>query len=113
MLGAVLREALLLAKLLEEVAVLAVVQHDVDVVRVVEVAVQFDDVWVVESPLNLKLSLHLAKKVELLQDVLEDDLERDWHPAELLHGLEDFTKLPAADGLDPHEVMYGPCLLLV
>lgn len=65
-LGLLLRKAALSSKFLIEVAVLAVVQNDIDVLGVVEIAVELNNVWVVQAPLDLELSLHLAKKVEFL-----------------------------------------------
>ena len=71
--GTILREALLTPKFLVEVSMFTVVENNVDVLGVVEVSMELDNVRVLESPLNLQFSLHLAKKVKLLQHVLEYD----------------------------------------
>ena len=87
---------------------LAVVQDNVDVLLIVEVAMQFDDIWMVESPLNFELSFHLAKEVKLLEHVLEDHLQRTRHTRASFRSLEYFAKLATADSLNPSEVIDSP-----
>ena len=79
---------------------LAVLKHDVDVLGIVEVAVQLHDVRVVQSPLNFEFALHLGEKVELFQHVLKDNFERYLETCVPLHCLENLAKLAASDGLD-------------
>lgn len=59
MAGSIFREAFLTSELLVEVSVLTVLEHNVDVLGVVEVSVKLNDIRVVKSPLNFQLSLHL------------------------------------------------------
>ena len=113
MAGTVLGEALLTAQLLIEVAMLAVLEHDVDVLRIVKVAVQADNIRVVKSPLDLKLTFHLAKEVKLLQHALEDDFQSAGHVSGSLDSLEYFAKLATADGLDAREVVHRPAFLFL
>ena len=70
----VLGETLLSPQLLVQIAVLAALKHNIDVLGVVEIPVQLHDVRVVESPLNFEFALHLGEKVEFLEHVLEDHL---------------------------------------
>ena len=76
---AILREALFSAQLLVKIAMLAVLQHHVNVLCVVEVAVKAYNIRMVQSPLNFKLSFHLAEEIKLLEHILENDLESAWH----------------------------------
>ena len=48
----VFTEALLPAQSLVQVAILGILQHDIDIVHVIEVPVQLDYVGMVQSPLN-------------------------------------------------------------
>ena len=73
--SSILREAFLLSQLLVEVTVLAVLQHHVYVLGIIEIAVKLNDIRVVESPLNFELSLHLAEEVELFEHMLEDNFK--------------------------------------
>jgi len=57
--SSVFREAFLASELLIKVSVLTVLEHNVDVLGIVEVSVKLNDIWVVKSPLNFQLSLHL------------------------------------------------------
>jgi len=57
--GSIFREAFLAPELLVEVSVLTVLEHNVDVLGIVEVSVKLNDIRVVKSPLNFQLSLHL------------------------------------------------------
>ena len=66
MAAAVLREALLAAQLLVQVAMLAVIEHNINILGVIEVPMQTDNVRVVQSPLNFEFTLHLRKEVKLL-----------------------------------------------
>ena len=57
-----------------------VVKDHVDILCIVEITVKCDNIWVVESPLNFELALHLTKEIKFLQHVLEDYLKSTWHP---------------------------------
>ena len=89
---------------------LAVLKHDVDVLGIVEVAMQLHDVRVVQSPLNFEFALHLGEKVELFQHVLKHNFKRHLQTCVTLHCLENFAKLAASNGLDTREVVYCPAL---
>ena len=60
----VFREALLSAQLLIKIAMFTVFEDDIDVFSVVEVAMKTHNVWMVKSPLDFKLSFHLAEEIE-------------------------------------------------
>ena len=90
---------------------LTVPQHHIDVLRVVEVAMQLDYIWMVESPLNFELTLHLAEEIKLLQDVLEYDFECTLYATSLLNCFEDLAEFTTANGLDPREIIHCPSLL--
>ena len=114
--GAVLAKTLLTPQLLIEVAMLAVFKHYVDVLSIIEVPMQTDNVWMIQSPLNFKLAFHLAEEIKLLEHVLENDFEGAWDAGRPLNGLEDLAELATADRLDAREVVHGPtvfplCLL--
>ena len=76
---AILREALFSAQLLVKIAMLTVLEHHVNVLRIVEVAVKAYNIRMVQSPLNFKLAFHLAEEIKLLEHILENDLEGAWH----------------------------------
>ncbi len=63
--GALFREALLPSELLVKIAMFAVLEYYIDILGVVKIPMQFNNIWMVKSPLNLKLSFHLGKEVEL------------------------------------------------
>ena len=92
---------------------LTVLQHHVYVFCVVEVAMQLDDVWVVESPLYFELSFHLTEEIKLFKHVLEDHFQCYGNTCVSLYGLKNFSKLSAADGLDACEVVYFPAFSLL
>ena len=106
--GAVFAETLLTPQLLVQVAVFAVLEHHVDVLRVVEVPVQADNIRVIQSPLNFELAFHLAEEIKLLEHVLENDFESAWDAGRPLNGLEDLAELATADRLDAREVVHSP-----
>ena len=108
--SSVFREAFLASELLIKVSVLTVLEHNVDVLGIVEVSVKLNDIWVVKSPLNFQLSLHLWEKVKLLKHLLEDNFECTWDTCRALHCLEHFAELAATDCLDSCEVMLAPAL---
>lgn len=110
MASTILGEALLTAQFLVEVTVLAVLQHHVDVLRVVEVSMQADNVWVIQSPLNFKLAFHLAEEVKLLKHVLEDNLQCTCYASGPLNSLKDLAEFSTAYGLYAREVMDGPAV---
>ena len=92
---------------------LAVLQHYINVFRVVKVAVQLDYVWVVESPLYFKLSFHLTEEIKLLEHMLEDHFQGDGNTRTSLNGLKNFAKLPTANRLDACEIVYFPAFSLL
>lgn len=57
--GSFFAKKLFAAQLLVKISVLAVFENNIDALRIVEIPVKPDDVWVVESPLDLQLPLHL------------------------------------------------------
>ncbi len=63
--GALFREALLPSELLVKIAMFAVLKYHINVLGVVKIAMQLNNIWMVKSPLYLKLSFHLGKEVEL------------------------------------------------
>ena len=109
--GTILCEALLSAKFLIEVAMLAHLKHHVDVLCIVEVAMKTHNIWMVKSPLNFKLAFHLTEEVELLKHGLENDLEGTGDTSRSLNGLEHLTKFATAYGRDAREVLDRPAVL--
>lgn len=58
---------------------LAVLEHHVNVLRIVEVPVKAYNIRMVKSPLNFKLTFHLAEEIKLFEHILENHLESTWH----------------------------------
>lgn len=66
------------------------------------------NIWMVQSPLNFKLTFHLAKEIKFLQHVLENDFESAWDSSCSLDRLEDLTEFSTANGLNPAKIMHRP-----
>lgn len=84
-----------------------VLEHRVNIVIIVEVAVRLSDVWVTltEAPLNLELLAHLPEEVILGQQIFLDYFESNCLIAALLDSLVYFTKFTGADPLAQLEVV--------
>jgi len=66
---------------------------------------------VVQAPLNLELTFHLAEEVKLLKHVLVNDFECDGDARAAFNCAEDFAKFATANALYAAEVAGGPLLL--
>jgi len=95
-LGLLLRKRALCLEVLVEVVEVCELENDVDAGFVVEVAVEAYDVGVPEPPLDLKLLLHLAEEIVLLQHVFLQLLDCHWLLRITLDGFEDRTELASA-----------------
>ena len=60
-------EILLSPQSLKKIATWTVLQHCVDILLVVEVAVEAHYVWMIKSPLNFELFFHLTEKVKFFK----------------------------------------------
>lgn len=105
------REELLPPELLVQVPVLAELQHHVDTLFVVEVAVKPDKIRMVKSPLDLELPLHLGEEIKLLEHMLENDLQSHRHIRPPLGRRKDLPELATPDSLDASKVFDSPRLL--
>lgn len=90
-------EGFLALELLHESAVAGVLHHEEDVVLVLEVAVQFDDVGVVEAIVNLQLSCKLLFHLVVLDGRLEDFLDGAHESCTLVNAQIDVPKLTRTD----------------
>ena len=113
MASTVLRETLLSSQLLVQIYVLTILQHHIDVLGIVEIAMQLHDIGMIQSPLNLEFSLHLGEKVEFFEHLFIDDFEGNRNASGSLHSLENFAKLAASNGLNPCKIMLIPALPLL
>ena len=69
-----LLKLLLTPESLKEVAALTILQHSVNILLVVKVAVESHNIGVIESPLDFQLFFHLTEKIKFLQSGLHHHL---------------------------------------
>ena len=106
--GFVFAETFFSTQFLVQISVSAILEHHIDVLGVVKVAIEAYDVRVVKTPLNFEFSLHLAEKVELFEHMFENDFQGNWDSRRSLHCLENLTKFATTDGLDSAEIVDVP-----
>jgi len=101
-------KSLLSFKSLKKVAILAVLQYYVNAWFVVEVAVQTDYVWVLESVLNFQFLFQLGEKVKFLESSLDNYFQSNLSLRVFLYGFENFAKFTVAYRLNAAKVICSP-----